>query len=116
MTGASPAVRPMPAAAVDRTTIRSAWPVAARSASISSKTGTFSFAAPIPLWRKVIAKCQLSSFCGVGVHKADSGGHDHRAEHQADQAEGAHSAQQTVNHEQPVHLRPSGQERGPQEM
>src|SRR5688500_5015739 len=106
----------MPAAAVDRTTISSAWPVAVRSASISSKTGTLSFAAPIALWRKVIDDCQFSSFCGIGIHKADGGRHDDWPQYQANQPEGTHSAQQADKHQKPVHLRAAGQQHRPQEI
>src|SRR5688572_19097622 len=106
----------MPAAAVDSTTMSSAWPVAVRSASISSKTGTLSFAAPIALRRKVIRYCQLSSFRGIGVDEADRGGHDHRTEHEANQAEGCHSAEKTDEDEQAVHLRAAGQQIRPQEI
>src|SRR5690242_18264360 len=97
-------VRPMPAARFDATTTTSAWPVAERSASISSKTGTSSLAAPIALWGKVIDDRQLSSLCCIGVHETDRGSHDDRAEDEAEQAERRNPAKQADEYEQSIHL------------
>src|SRR5688500_20250761 len=106
----------MPAARLDNTTTISAWPVAVRSASISSKTGISSLAAPIALSGNVICDRQLSSFCRIGVNETDRRGHDHGAEHEPDKSKRCNAAEQADEHEQAVHFGTAGQQHRPQKL